>query len=80
MNWSPSVTGILLIILIIGRILAIMVTQCLFSRCSKPKNDIKLNEILYLTFGGMMRGAICFGLVLRLPSFNREIIGKDETI
>lgn len=27
-----------------------------------------------------MRGAICFGLVLRLPSFNREIIGKDETI
>jgi len=35
--------------------------------------DIDLNELLFITYGGMIRGAIAFGLVLKID----DAIGDD---
>ena len=34
--------------------------------CSKTK-DVTIKELLFITYGGMIRGAIAFGLVLKIP-------------
>jgi NhaP-type Na+/H+ or K+/H+ antiporter len=34
--------------------------------CSK-KSNISLRELCFISYGGMIRGAIAFGLVLKIP-------------
>ena len=53
-------------IIIIGRIIAVWTAHGLFSICAKTK-DITLKELGFITWGGMIRGAIAFGLVLKIP-------------
>jgi NhaP-type Na+/H+ or K+/H+ antiporter len=56
-------------IIIVGRLCAIAIVQTLFSMCSKTK-DVQFKELLFISWGGMIRGAIAFGLVLKIPDDN----------
>ena len=49
--------------------------------CSK-KRDIDCRELLFITWGGMIRGAIAFGLVLKIPDGEKteNINGKDVSV
>jgi NhaP-type Na+/H+ or K+/H+ antiporter len=54
------------LIIIIGRIIGVIATFYLFRLCFKKKT-INFKELLFITWGGMIRGAIAFALVLKIP-------------
>ena len=68
-KWDWSLNFILCMsgIIIIGRVMAVSIAHGLFSMCSKSR-DITLNELGFISWGGMIRGAIAFGLVLKIPA------------
>jgi len=62
-------------IIVLGRFLgSVCFLQVLRLCCHKPK--VSLKEITFMCFAGMIRGAIAFGLVLRLDDSlpNRSVI------
>jgi NhaP-type Na+/H+ or K+/H+ antiporter len=64
--WSIEWITAQLIIIIFGRIIAIIGTFYLFRLCFKKKT-IEFKELMFITWGGMIRGAIAFALVLKIP-------------
>ena len=54
------------LIIIVGRIAAGWISHFMMKCCIK--NDISVRELLFINYGGMIRGAIAFGLVLKIPS------------
>ena len=69
--WSLSFICWMTAIVICGRLAAVFTAHGLFSLCSKRK-DVTLRELLFISYGGMIRGAIAFGLVLKIPIKNEE--------
>jgi NhaP-type Na+/H+ or K+/H+ antiporter len=55
------------LIIIVGRLMGTGISHFLFNMCSK-RSDITCRELMFIMYGGMIRGAIAFGLVLKLPS------------
>jgi hypothetical protein len=52
--------------MIIGRVLSITIIQYLYNiRLKGDKYKLKTQEVIYLLYGGMIRGAVCFALVLK---------------
>ena len=64
-------------IVIVGRIIAVCISHFLFSLCSKTQ-DISLRELAFISYGGMIRGAIAFGLVLKIPDEDGEDAFKER--
>lgn len=64
--WSVSFIGWMTLIVIFGRIAAVFTAHGLFYYCKKKK-DVSLRELCFISYGGMIRGAIAFGLVLQIP-------------
>ena len=64
--WSFGWISIQLVIIILGRIVAVIGTFYLFRLCFRKKT-ISFNELIFITYGGMIRGAIAFALVLKIP-------------
>lgn len=54
------------VIVILGRIVGVITVFYGFRMCFK-KETISFNELMFITWGGMIRGAIAFGLVLKIP-------------
>lgn len=65
--WSLSWIGIQFGIIVVGRIVAVFSTFYLFSLCFRKKT-ISFKELVFITYGGMIRGAIAFALVLTIPT------------
>jgi NhaP-type Na+/H+ or K+/H+ antiporter len=65
-KWSMSFILWMTLIIIVGRLLAVGISHFLLSMCSKTK-DVTLRELGFISWGGMIRGAIAFGLVLKIP-------------
>lgn len=63
--WSISFICIMTVIIIVGRFIAVWTAHGIFKVCCKM-NDINVSELLFITYGGMIRGAIAFGLVLKI--------------
>jgi NhaP-type Na+/H+ or K+/H+ antiporter len=63
--WSVSLIVFLLAIIIVGRIITVFSVEGMFKLC-KNKSDINFRELVFISYGGMIRGAIAFGLVLKL--------------
>jgi NhaP-type Na+/H+ or K+/H+ antiporter len=36
--------------------------------CLKSRTDVGFRELIFICYGGMIRGAIAFGLVLKIPT------------
>lgn len=67
-------------IIIVGRFMAVWTAHGIFKCCCKMK-DININELLFITYGGMIRGAIAFGLVLKIDESvddNGETLFKER--
>ena len=65
-EWSISFILWMTGIIIVGRIMGVGISHALFNMCSKT-SDITCRELMFIMYGGMIRGAIAFGLVLKLP-------------
>lgn len=63
--WSWSFIFLQLFIIFGGRIIGVMCTfySC---RCCFKKKTIKFRELIFITYAGMIRGAIAFALVLKI--------------
>jgi len=64
------------VIVFIGRVVAVWTIHFLFVSCAQ-KADITVRELIFISWGGMIRGAIAFGLVLKIPGGQKTIIDKD---
>jgi len=53
-------------IIVFFRIIGIICTFYLF-RCCCKRRTIAFKELMFITYGGMIRGAIAFALVLKIP-------------
>lgn len=69
-------------IIIIGRTLAILISYYMFSCCSKEENDkLSLNELLFISYAALIRGAIAFGLVTNLSNkFEHKEVVESSTL
>lgn len=74
--WSYSFIGYMLPILAIGRLLSVYLAYLLFRLCSS-KNKLNLKQLTFIAYGGMIRGAIAFGLVLRIPKDPKNFPERD---
>lgn len=64
--WSWEFIGYQTVIVIAGRIIAVIGTFYAFRLCFRKKT-IAFRELLFICYAGMIRGAIAFALVLRIP-------------
>ena len=67
--WSFSFIFIQFGIIVLGRIFGVMCTfyTC---RCCFRKKTINFWELVFITYAGMIRGAIALALVLKIPYVN----------
>jgi sodium/hydrogen exchanger-like protein 6/7 len=64
--WSTTFIFAQLLIIIGGRLIAVMFVFYLGRLCCRKKT-INFRELLFITYAGMIRGAIAFALVLKIP-------------
>lgn len=64
--WSFSWITAQIIIIVVGRLLAVISTFYFFKLCFRKKT-INFRELLFISYGGMIRGAIAFALVMLIP-------------
>lgn len=64
--WSFSFIGAQFLIIIFGRLAAVFLTFYLFRLCFRKKT-INFRELCFISYAGMIRGAIAFALVLKIP-------------
>lgn len=72
--WSFTWITAQILIIIVGRLIAVIGTFYLFRLCFKKKT-INFSELMFITYGGMIRGAIAFALVMMIPF---DPTGQDE--
>ena len=59
-------------IIIVGRVMGVISTFYCFRLCFKKKT-IKFRELLFITYAGMIRGAIAFALVLKIQYYSNTV-------
>lgn len=71
MPFSPSLVGILLVVIVFCRFVATIGLVSLLKLCryeSKHPNPLNYRELIFIWYSGLIRGAIAFGLVLRIEN------------
>ena len=69
--WSASFIIVELFIIIIGRFFGTVVLVYILVLC-KHKKRVQFKELLFICYAGLIRGAIAFGLVLRIDNTIKE--------
>ena len=64
-DWSMSFIGIELVLIVIARVTSVLLVQYIFVILGSEKS-LKFKECLFLSYAGMIRGAIAFALVLKI--------------
>jgi len=67
------------ILIIVGRYAAIFFCFYSVSLCFKSRT-IKAKELVFIGWGGMIRGAIAFALVMRIPKLGESSCKSDNPI
>lgn len=78
--WAPQIIIIMTIIVIVGRVTAVWTIHYLFVSCKKGEPDIIFRELVFISYGGMIRGAIAFGLVLKIPTGSYTLESDGEGV
>ena len=75
-EWSYEFFIIEFIVVVVGRFIGVVGLLYLVSFIFRHKKELNFNEAVYLYIAGMIRGAIAFGLVLRMDESlpNRGVI------
>lgn len=74
--WSPRLIGIEFLIVVFGRFCGVLGLIKLLELCTY-NSGVKWQELFFMSFAGVIRGAIAFGLVLRITYHdapNRDVI------
>ena len=66
-DWSPSLAMYMLPIVIIGRFGSTLGLIKVLEWCCCYNSGVRWQEVFFIGFAGIMRGAIAFGLTTRLP-------------
>ena len=77
LKWSPELFCVELAVILIGRFTGVFLTIGLFKCCCGYKSNMTFKEMIFIWYAGMIRGAIAFGLVLRIDGEhykNRDVI------
>jgi NhaP-type Na+/H+ or K+/H+ antiporter len=74
--WSWNFILYEFLLIVGGRIIGVICTFYLFTLCCR-KRTIAFNELCFVTYGGMIRGAIAFALVLKIPIESQCDFKKD---
>lgn len=64
-EWSPQLFFIELVVILVGRGFGSLGLVYLFKCCGYDAG-LSLKELIFIWYAGMIRGAIAFGLVLRI--------------
>jgi NhaP-type Na+/H+ or K+/H+ antiporter len=67
------------ILIIVGRVAAIFGTFYAFNTCFKSRT-LNPKELLFISWGGMIRGAIAFALVLKIPTAGTHSCTMSEEL
>ena len=70
-DWSFEFIGYEFAIIIVGRLLSVIIVQYSFVLCG-CENTFKLKELVFLSYAGMIRGAIALGLALKASAVFSE--------
>jgi NhaP-type Na+/H+ or K+/H+ antiporter len=73
LTWSFDLFLVELVILIVGRFIGTSGLMFFLSFFGY-RSGISWRELIFIWYAGMIRGAIAFGLVLRIESLNRDVI------
>jgi NhaP-type Na+/H+ or K+/H+ antiporter len=75
LKWSPQLFVAELAVIVVGRLMGTLGLMGLAKLCGY-KSTINLKELIFIWYAGMIRGAIAFGLVLRIDEsyVNRGVI------
>ena len=65
-TWSISFSAWMVLIVAIGRYVSTLVLVKVLDHCCCYNSGIATGEIIFMGFAGLIRGAIAFGLVLRV--------------
>jgi NhaP-type Na+/H+ or K+/H+ antiporter len=67
--WDKYFVMIILSIVIFARTFATFFSHGVLRLCClKSPSDVNFKELIFICYGGMIRGAIAFGLVLKIPT------------
>jgi len=75
--WSFGFIGAQFIMIVLGRIFAVFFIFYAFRLCCKTRT-INFYELVFITYAGMIRGAIAFALVLTLPYITTAADGTES--
>jgi NhaP-type Na+/H+ or K+/H+ antiporter len=76
LKWSPMLFAIELVVIFVGRFFG-TIGLVWFLRVLGYKQEMSMKELIFIWYAGMIRGAIAFGLVLRIDGtqyVNRDVI------
>lgn len=74
-NLKPDFIKITMISIFVCRLFSVAVPVLLIKLCTGCKpSALSWNQWVFVYFGGLIRGAICFGLSLQFESPNRRIL------
>ena len=66
LKWSPHLIITEIVVIMAGRILGTLGLMGLAKLCGFVEKNINIRELIFIWYAGMIRGAIAFGLVLRI--------------
>lgn len=78
--WSFDLITLLFVLIVVGRFISTIGLYSLLRLCgyeSKSLNPLSFKELIFIWYAGLIRGAVAFGLVLRInpaDSVNRSVI------
>jgi NhaP-type Na+/H+ or K+/H+ antiporter len=75
--WSFSFIFSQFALIVVGRVVAVFCTFYAFKCCCKTRT-INVWELCFITYAGMIRGAIAFALVLTLPVQSKDGLTCSE--
>ena len=70
-DWSISFIGIELLLIVIARITSVLLVQYIFVILGSEKT-LKFKECVFLSYAGMIRGAIALGLAIKAEHYFSE--------
>lgn len=74
--WSFSFVILQFLMIVFGRVGGVFFTFYMFRLCFKSRT-ISARELLFITYAGMIRGAIAFALVLKIPICDVDATTQD---